>query len=718
MVCRIFRADLKRTPEKEERRVKKKKVWVLPAGVLLAAALSTAVFVSVRNAKTATAAETLNAYVEALNGGDYEAMYRLLDDDSRKEWKKDDFTERNQKIYEGIEASDVSVRIIQEGSRNRTSGQTTQNLTYEMKMNTAAGELSFTQTATFHKKTGEDYLLSWNDSLIFPDLGKEDRVKAETLNPERGSIYDRSGILLAGQGVVSSVGLVPGKMSEDPSEDLEKLALLLDTTVETIRKKLSASWVREDSFVPVREIKKSGLDMEVLGKASMNEPSEDSLAGQLLQIPGVMITDVSERVYPLGEAAAHLVGYVQNITAEELEEHQGEGYTADSVIGKSGAESLYEEELRGNAGFQIMIVDSEGKDKELVLRREATDGADITLTVDAKLQQKLYEMYQNDKSVSVAMNPRTGEVLALVSTPSYDDNLFVLGMSDETWRGLSEDENQPMLNRFRSVFVPGSSFKPVIAGIGLTAGILNAEEDFGAAGTSWQGDKDWGDYYVTTLHPADPANLRNALVLSDNIYFARAALKIGQDTLMKELNRLGFQKKIPFEIRITESAYANESGQWSEIQLADTGYGQGELLVSPLHLAGIYTAFVNDGDMIRPWMRITGENGKQVWVEQAFSAEAARTVREDMIEVVEDPEGTAHGCRKEGVTLAAKTGTAEIKNDKEDTAGTELGWLSVMTVDTSEQDSILLVTMVEDVKDRGGSGYVVSATSELLDGIL
>ena len=540
----------------------------------------------------------------------------------------------------------------------------------------------------------------------------------ETLDAQRGSIYDRNGILLAGQGVASSVGLVPGKMSEDPAEDLQKLAELLDTTVETIENRLSASWVQEDSFVPIREIKKSGLDMEVLGKASLNQPSEDSLEGQLLAIPGVMITDVSERVYPLGEAAAHLVGYVQNITAEELEEHEGEGYTADSVLGKSGVESLYEEELRGTSGCQIMIVDEDGADKELVLRKEAVDGTDITLTVDADLQRKLYEQYQDDQSVSVAMNPKTGEVLALVSTPSYDNNLFLLGMSENTWNSLSEDEAQPMLNRFRAAFVPGSSFKPVIAGIGITAGVLDPEEDFGAAGTSWQKDESWGSYYVTTLHATNPANLENAMVLSDNIYFARAALKIGQDTLTEQMDRLGFNERVPFDIWTTESSYANEEGEWSEIQLADTGYGQGQLLVNPLHLAAIYTAFANGGDMIQPYLRVTEDQQPAVWVEQAFSEEAAETVKNDMIQVIEDPEGTAHGCRIEGVTLAGKTGTAEIKDSQEDTSGTELGWLGILTPDNGEQDAFLLMTMVEDVKDRGGSGYVVSKTMEILPELL
>ena len=696
----------------------KKRRWLVSlAALLVLAAAGGGIAWTLAGRGSRTAAETLEAYTEALNQREYGTMYRLLDEESRRETDEETFTERNGKIYEGIEAENITVEILSEGNENRTSGRTTQSVTYQMTMDTLAGEVSFRQTAVFHKDGREDYLLSWNDGLIFPNLQEEDKVRVETLNAQRGSIYDRNGILLAGQGVVSSVGLVPGKMSGEP-EDLQRLAELLDTTVDAIQNKLSASWVKDDSFVPIREIKKSGLDMEVLGKASMNEPSSDSLAGQLLEIPGVMVTDASERVYPLGEAAAHLVGYVQNITAEELEKHEGEGYTTSSVIGKSGVESLYEEELRGSSGCQIMIVDEDGADKELVLRKEAVDGTDITLTVDAELQRQLYEVYQEDQSVSVAMNPRTGEVLALVSTPAYDNNLFVLGMSENTWNAIRENEAQPMLNRFRATFVPGSSFKPIIAGIGLSTGTLDAEEDMGAAGTSWQKDESWGNYYVTTLHGTDPANLENAMVLSDNIYFARAALNMGQETLTEQLDRLGFNERVPFDIWTTESTYANEEGEWTEIQLADSGYGQGQILVNPLHLAAMYSAFVNGGDMIEPYLRVTEDRQPTVWVENAFTEEAAETVKNDMIQVVEQPEGTAHGCRLEGVTLAGKTGTAEIKDSQEDTDGTELGWLGILTPDREMEDSFLLMTMVQDVRDRGGSGYVVSKTMEVLPGIL
>ena len=148
----------------------------------------------------------------------------------------------------------------------------------------------------------------------------------------------------------------------------------------------------------------------------------------------------------------------------------------------------------------------------------------------------------------------------------------------------------------------------------------------GAAGTSWQKDESWGNYYVTTLHGTDPANLENAMVLSDNIYFARAALNMGQETLTEQLDRLGFNERVPFDIWTTESTYANEEGEWTEIQLADSGYGQGQILVNPLHLAAMYSAFANGGDMIEPYLRVTEDRQPTVWVENAFTEEAAETV--------------------------------------------------------------------------------------------
>lgn len=675
--------------------------------ILLLVILTAGFFIwKMQNSRKLTAEDILNQYVSSLNSGSYDEMYSLLDEESQKNISREDFIERNQKIYEGIGASGIAVEVGSRTEEKRTGGVTTQSLTYQMSMNTLAGDISFSQTAVLNKIKGEDYRLSWDHSLIFPDLEAQDKVRITTSEPKRGSIYDRNGILLAGPGVVSSVGLVPGKMSEEPSEDLELLAKLLDTTVESIQKKLSASWVKDDSFVPVREIEKSDVPAAA---------QPDNLKDQLLAIPGVMITDAEERVYPLKEAAAHVVGYLQNITAEELEKHRDEGYSANSVIGKSGAELLYEQELKGTPGCKIYIVTSDGETKEVLAEKPVQDGTDVTLTLDAKLQKLLYEQYQTDKSASVAMNPKTGEVLALLSTPSYDNNLFVLGMSERVWNSLNDNSDQPLLNRFRATFVPGSSFKPVTAGIGLTAGKLNPDEDFGNVGTSWQKDAGWGNYYVTTLHTYEPVILKNALIYSDNIYFAKAALAIGADVFTEKLKALGFGEHIPFAIDMSVSSYGNSDKIEDEIQLADSGYGQGQLLVNPLHLATLYSAFVNDGNVISPVLRLSKDQQSSCWIENAFSKEAADTVREDLIQVIEDKNGTGHGCKIDGLSLAGKTGTAEIKQSKEDQNGTELGWFVVFTPDAQGEDAFLLVTMVEDVKERGGSGYVVERTRKVVE---
>lgn len=307
-----------------------------------------------------------------------------------------------------------------------------------------------------------------------------------------------------------------------------------------------------------------------------------------------MLSDIEVRKYPLGEAASHLIGYVQNVTAEDLEEHAGEGYTADSVIGRSGMEGLFETELKGRNGCRIYIADSDGNEKRELACLPVQHGQNIHLTIDASLQAGLYEQFQEDKSCSAAMNPYTGEVLALVSTPSYDNNDFIMGLSTEKWNAINEDENKPMYNRFRQVWCPGSTFKPIIAAVGLESGTVDPMEDYGNEGLSWQKDASWGSYFVTTLHAYEPVILENALMYSDNIYFAKAALKIGADEMKRLLSGMGFDEELPFEIKMAQSQYSNTDNIETEIQLADSGYGQGQLLINPLHMACIYSAFCNE----------------------------------------------------------------------------------------------------------------------------
>ena len=484
---------------------------------------------------------------------------------------------------------------------------------------------------------------------------------------------------------------------------------------EVIENKLSASWVKEDLFVPVKAIP----EVKEIELMTVN-PDEDVLREKerherLLEIPGVMISDIEVREYPLGKAAAHLVGYVQGVTAEDLEEHAGEGYTSDSVIGRSGMEGLFEKELRGQNGCRIIIVDQEGKEKKEIAWKPVCHGQKIQLTIDADLQVSLYEQFKEDKSCSVAVNPYTGEVLALVSTPSFDENDFVMGMSDSQWTALNEDENKPMYNRFRQAWCPGSVFKPITAAIGLESGAVDSEEDYGNEGLSWQKDSSWGSYYITTLHAYEPVILENALIYSDNIYFAKAALKIGAEEMGRSLKKLGFHGDLPFEIKMTQSQFSNSEVLETEIQLADSGYGQGQVLVNPLHMACIYTAFCNNGNIRRPYLVYRNGEAAEYWIPEAFSSQTVELVLEGIKKVVNDPDGTGYGAHRDDILLAGKTGTAEIKASKDDMSGTELGWFAVLTAEETVKRPILLISMTEDVKDRGGSGYVVEKDRMVLE---
>ena len=220
---------------------------------------------------------------------------------------------------------------------------------------------------------------------------------------------------------------------------------------------------------------------------------------------------------------------------------------------------------------------------------------------------------------------------------------------------------------------------------------------------------------MTTLHVYEPVILKNALICSDNIYFAKAALKIGQENFMKGLEGLGFKQELPFEIQMSPSQYANNGQIETEIQLADSGYGQGQILVNPLHLASMYTAFLNDGNMLKPSLEYQEEKQGEAWLEGVFSPEHVKAIMEGLIGVVNDPNGTGYALRRDDILLAGKTGTAEIKDSQEDMEGTEIGWFCSFTAEKEAEKPIMLISMVENVKDLGGSGYVVGKDKAVLE---
>ena len=401
---------------------KKILVGIIAVLVVLVIGITITIFIS-KNGDQEKAKNTLVDFFALIEKQDYEGMYQKTID---MNMSKDDFISRNKNIYQGIDAANIKIDVT---SVNLEDGK--YKIKYHEKMDTSAGTIEFDNVADLKKQDGE-FKIYWDDSYIFPNLRADDKVRVSTVKSTRGSILDRNGVELAKDGEISQVGLVPGKLGDKKQENISKVSELTGVSVEYINSQLSQSWVTDDTFVPVKKLK----------------ATESELENSLLEIPGVQVNKVDGRVYSLGEEAAHLVGYVQSVTAEDLEKHQGEGYTSTSVIGKSGLELVYEDILRGINGTEIYITDSKGNKIQELAKQDKKDGENITLTIDSSLQKQVYNQMKNDKGLFVIMEPKTGELLALVSTPSFDSNDFTVGLSQEKWDELNNDEGNPLYNRF------------------------------------------------------------------------------------------------------------------------------------------------------------------------------------------------------------------------------------------------------------------------------
>lgn len=421
--------------------------------------------------------DTLLKYMSYAEDGKYEKMYDLLNEESQKSISKEEFIKRNKNIYKGIGVQTIDADV--------TSKKRSTTVTYHVKMQTNAGIITYNNRTDFVKENHR-YRIDWDDSVIFPQLGAEDKVRVKTLYAKRGRIKDAQGNALAVQGKIYSVGFVPGKMD---GNSVKLAAKKLGLSKEEIQKKLDQKWVTDDSFVPLIKLKEYSKD--------------------LLNVKGIIVSTETGRIYPLGEAAAHLIGYMQN----------GEG---------------------------------------------------------------------------------------------------------------------------------------------------------------------------------------------------KAALKIGKDTLKDQLDNLGFGESLKFTFGLNASSYGSE-GFTSDIQLADSGYGQGKMMVNPVHMAAIYTALSNNGNMLKPYLVKENGSKKQVLKETIFTKQAVNTVNEAMRQVIRDPSGTGHAANIEGVDLRGKTGTAEIKQSQTDTKGTEIGWFVTIMPATNNREALELVSMAENVKKRGGSGYVVNKTKKIME---
>ena len=668
--------------------MKNKKVFI---GIILIIAIIAVIILSIIiiNQKNEKPQETLKTFISLINEQKYDEMYNLTSESTKSQISQEEFVKRNKNIYEGIDAVNVNIDNIEVEKKKGII-----KITYNESMTTSAGEINFSNTAKLVKENKE-YKINWSSSMIFPELRRTDKIRIATIDGKRGEILDRNGEKLASNGNISSVGIVPGKLGDNKEESIAKISELTGVSTEYINTQISASYVKDDTFVPIKKISSNATELKE----------------KLLQISGIKINSVEARVYPLGEEAAHLIGYVQAINADELKEKAGQGYTSNSLIGKSGLELAYEDTLRCINGSEIYIEDENGNRLKTLIKQDKKDGTDVKLTIDSNIQKQVYNQMKEDKGFFIVMKPNTGELLACVSTPSYNSNDFVLGLTNSKWEQLNNDVNKPLYNRFLQSYCPGSTFKSITAAIGLTTGKLTTDTTFSYSGLSWQKDKSWGSDKITTLTAYNGTkNIANALMHSDNIFFGQAAMQIGSKTFCENLDKIGFNEQLEFPLTLKKSQYSNSNNKIeTEKKLADSGYGQGDILVNPIHMASIYSAFANNGNMVKPYIQYNKTEKTEYFKKNVFSAEAANTVKDDLIQVVENPEGTANDMKINGLTIAGKTGTAELKNSMDDSDSGTLGWFDCFTINETSGNDMLIISMVENVQNNsdGGSHYLI-----------
>ena len=438
----------------------------------------------------------------------------------------------------------------------------------------------------------------------------------------------------------------------------------------------------------------------------------------------------SKRYYPYGSLLAHTLGYISFATWEEIQTYN-EGrdpndglYTTDSKVGKSGIEKLYERELRGKDGYYFFIRGTDGAVKKVIYRKDKVDGSDVMLTIDFKLQQRTEELLDlvlfgtDTAGAVVVMNPKTGEVNAIASNPSYDLNRFIKGMSGDEYKALEEQENEPLRNRAaRELYPPGSTFKAFTAAAALDTGTVNENYVFtGYIDNDYWKPTGYGEWpwprikRTRVYHRTEPMNMTNCMLHSDNIYFADVALKIGQEKFIAYFNeKLGMDKSLPYELGAARSQLYSRGSVMDNKMLADSGYGQGQVLVTPLQLAAMFSAFANNGDMPTP--RITDglyvtdgveykcirKSEYSVWMEDAISTNAINKIV-PMLQGVVDPNknGTGRSLRVTNVDVAAKTGSAEIGKDK-----TRMySWFAGFRLNVAQEDERVVIVML-DVPDSG-----------------
>ena len=648
----------------------KKKPLLIGIIVVLVLAISGGSYYMAHKNAEQRATQKAKQFIQILTQQQFDQLPSVVSNQSlqKAHYTKQTFIDKYTNIFNGIgaenlKASDLKISKIKNGQFQ---------FSYKLNLATGLGKLPTLSYKGRLIKQGKDYVIDWQPNLIFPHMEATDKISYTEDDAVRGKILDKNGSALATNAEFHQAGIIPKELGKgtERTENINAIAQQFHISVKEIEAKLDQKWVKEDLFVPLKVV-------------------EDD---QIKKMTAVQYQAVDIRYYPLGKAASTMIGYTGKVTAEDLKKDKT--LSADANIGKSGLERAYDKELRGKNGGKISLIDQNGKVKEVLLEAYREDGKDLQLTIDANTQVKAYNALDNATGATVIMQPKTGELSALVSKPSYDPNLMIRGISQKEYDAYLNDERKPFANRFTQRYAPGSTLKTVTASVALDAGTLTTDKTRTISGLKWQKDKSWGNYYITRVSNVPKVNLETAFIYSDNIFFAQTGLEMGEKILRKGFNQFIFGEKLDLPFSMEPAQISNKTSFKSQILLADTAYGQGQVLMSPIQQAITYSAFANNGKIIYGHL-LANEKTK---AKDAVSSKSAEIVHQAMTQVIQNPNGTAHILNGISSTLAAKTGTAELKQTQ-GTKGQENSF--IVAFDTKKSQEFLVLSVVEDHQKIG-----------------
>jgi penicillin-binding protein 2 len=498
--------------------------------------------------------------------------------------------------------------------------------------------------------------LQIREGPYYRDLSENNRTRSVLLEPARGLIYDRHGVLLANN-VPSFTLYVTLEDVKDREGLIGELADLLGLDPALIRKKLEG---KGSKLLP-RKIK----DRLTLRDATLIESHR-------LDLPGVMIQVESQRNYPGGVAAAHLLGYVGEISPEQLEKPESADLHQGSVVGQYGVEKSYDRHVRGQAGQKSVEVDALGHEKRAVVAEKPQAGNDLYLTIDVRLQKVAEDLLGEESGAIVALDPTTGDVLAMASRPAFDPNVLSRELTPKQWVDIVQDEGRPLNNRAsQGQYPPGSTFKVPMAVAALETNTMSPSSTVHCTGGYQFGRRLYHDWKAGGHGAVD---LHAALVHSCDVYFYTIGQRMGIDTMAEYAKEFGLGQETGIELPservgiIPSTAWKQKAKKepWLPGETISAAIGQGYVTVTPLQMANLIGTVANDGVNYRPRLvraimdRTTGNLQELPAVPRGkvgVRPETFRLIKQALADVV--TEGTATRAKSSIVSIAGKTGTAQ-----------------------------------------------------------